>query len=137
MLFDLSNPYDLIEFTTKCGELAEAQAVVELTRKRTTRSLSQNAYLHLLINYFAAKKGYTADEVKVDIFKRICNPDIFTREDKHLRSSASLTTAEMSTAIERFRNYSASQADLYLPDPAEQHLIIHAQRLIEKNRNYL
>ena len=81
------------------------------------RTLSQNSYLHLLINYVAARIGVTADYCKTNYFKLAANREIFTPEEKrdpfsgntYLRmpSTASLSTEDMSLAIDRFRNWAA------------------------------
>lgn len=145
MLYNLSNPYDLDKFRERVKILTERKAAVHLTEKRPTRSLAQNAYLHLLLGYFASEFGYTLDEVKVRIFKEQVNAEIFRckktnkrgQEIAALRSSAEITTAELSTAIERFRNYSASEAGLYLPSAEDHQLLIFAQQQIDKNKEHL
>lgn len=145
MIYNLANEYDLEDFKAKCDELVKAGAYVEIKRRHLARSLSQNAYLHVLIGMFALEFGYTADEVKIDIFKRRCNADIFEVDKENrrgkkvrcLRSSASLSTAEMTTAIERFRNYSASVANYYLPEPNEHRALMFAQQQIEKHKRWL
>lgn len=118
---------------------------MEVKRKHRQRSLSQNAYLHVLLGYFASEFGSTIEEVKYDIFKRKCNPDIFKVERVNkrgqkvtsLRSSRDLDTAEMTTAIERFRNWSSAVAGLYLPSAGEEQALIYAQQQIEKYEQYL
>ena len=82
--------------------------------------------------------------MKCDLFKRKINPEIFIRERenkrgekvKYLRSSADLSTAEMTTAIERFRNYSASVAGLYIPSPNENQFLQYVEQEIEKYKEY-
>ncbi len=139
-LYRLSNPYDLQKFNDKCKLLREKQAVVELIEKKPQRSLNQNAYLHVLLGYFASEFGYSIEEVKVDIYKRTCNPDIFIckrtnkrgNEVEYLRSSSALDTREFSLSIERFRNYSSSVAGLYLPSANEGEALMYAQQQIEQ-----
>ena len=55
----------------------------------------------------------------------------------YLRSSAELTTAEMSLSIDRFRNWSASVAGIYLPSANEQQMLVYAQQEIERNREFI
>lgn len=143
-LYDLDNDFDLIKFEEQYHRLRERGGWVELKAKHPSRSLSQNKYLHLLLGYFASYFGCSLDEVKVDIFKRTCNADMFntTRKDNRgiervvLRSSASLTTDEMTTAITRFRNFSASEG-LYLPEPNEKGYIMYAEQQVEKYKEFL
>lgn len=145
MIFDLSNPYEHERFKSYVNKLYTQRAVVEVKKKPVGRTLSQNSYLHLLISYFACEIGYTADEAKLEFFKKKCNRDLFARtrvnklgqEVTYMRSSSELTTAEMTTAIERFRNYAASEACIYLPDANEQGFILHAQQEVERNKEFI
>jgi hypothetical protein len=58
-------------------------------------------------------------------------------EITYMRSSSELTTGEMTTAIERFRNYSVAQAGIYLPAPNENQFLIHIQQEIERNKEFI
>lgn len=146
MLYDLRNTVDNIEFQTKAREFSENRAdVVELCKKKMRRTLSQNKYLHVCLGLFASEFGQTLEEVKVDIFKRTVNYAIFTArrtnrrgEDvSYLRSSTDLTTEELTTAIERFRNYSAQIAGLYIPAPEEYDALLEAQKQIDSYKDFL
>ena len=142
MLYDLHNPYDSERFKAQTAKLLAAGAQVELRRCRPLRSLAQNRYLHLILGYWAQEFGYTLEEAKQDYFKRKCNADIFTTERtnrrgqkvKTLRSSADLTTAELTTAIERFRNWSATECGLYIPSANEEQALFYAMQQVENNR---
>lgn len=144
-LYNLSNPYDLQKFKEKANALAKEKAYVELKKKHTQRSLAQNSYLHLLLGFFASEFGYTLEEVKFDLFKKHCNPDIFIRKRKnkrgmevrYVRSSTELDKLEMTQAIERFRNYSSAQCGLYLPEPNEHEAIFFAQQQIEQYAEFM
>lgn len=146
MKYDLANVWQRQEFAEAARALLnEGTATVELTRKRANRTLSQNAYLHVLIDYFATQYGCGADEAKVDFFKRAANKPIFERETvgrggrkvKYLRSSTELDTEEMSTAIDRFRNWSAAVAGIYLPDASEGKFLDYAEREVELHKQYI
>lgn len=145
MIFDLSNEYQIPKYVEYVNKLLEQRAIVEVKKKQPNRSLSQNNYLHLIINYFAIETGYSLDEVKLDYFKKACNRDLFERkklnkqgnEINYLRSSSELTTDEMTTAIERFRNYSSAQAGIYLPAPNENQFLIHIHQEIEKQKEFI
>lgn len=145
MIYDLKNPYDIGKFKDRVVELINQRAVVDLTKKNPNRSLSQNAYLHLILGFFAVEYGCSLDEVKLDFFKRKCNKEIFERrvtnkqgkEITTLRSSADLDTMEMTTAIERFRNWSVSVAGIYLPSPNEDQFLIYVSQEIERNKAYI
>lgn len=58
-------------------------------------------------------------------------------EVEYLRSSRDLDTQEMTTAIERFRNYSSAECGLYLPAPHEGESLFFAQQQIEQFKEYL
>lgn len=147
MLYNLRNEYEVPTFKERVKRLLERGAVVELVEKKPQRSIKQNAYLHLLLGYYASEFGYSLEEVKFRFFKELCNKDIFLREREnprkpgekinYYRSSADLTTSEMTIAIERFRNYSSAIAGLYLPSPNEHEMQVYAQQQIDKNREFL
>ena len=115
-IFNLKNEYDIPKFKAYVNKLFQEHAVVEVRKKLPNRTLSQNSYLHLLLGYFGSEYGCSLDEAKIDFYKRTCNRDLFERktvnkkgkEVTYLRSSAELTTGEMTLSIDRFRNWSAS-----------------------------
>ena len=122
MLLDLNNPEQRKKADKYFKHLVEKGARIELTEKKTKRTLPQNSYLHAIISLFAIEYGYTRQEVKQTIFKKHVNPETFEYDfvdkitgeiEKEYKSSADIDTAEMTTAIQRFRNYS-SQNGLYL-----------------------
>lgn len=149
MTYDLTNEAQAAQFKARCNDLYAKKAIVNLTEKRPQRSLSQNAYMHLAIRYFAARKGYTAEEVKEWYFKQWVNPDIFQSEaviDKitrgprvRTRSSASLTSEEMTTAIDRFRNWASNlgEESVYIPAPDDYRAIAQAEREIEQCKEFI
>ena len=133
------------QFKLRSAKLAESGKIVELTEKKPVRTDSQNRYLHIALGYFACETGNTLEWVKQQYFKKLVNPDIFIREktDKYLgrikvlRNSADLDTAEMTTAIERWRNWASTEAGVYIPSPDEGNLIQLAQMEIDRARNYI
>lgn len=64
-------------------------------------------------------------------------PDRKGKEVTYLRSSAELTTGEMTLSIDRFRNWSASVAGIYLPSSSERDFLIHIQQAIENNKEFI
>lgn len=125
-IYNLSNPFHRETFNARTARLLDKNAVVELTERKPRRSLRQNAYLHVALAYFSSRSGYTISEVKEWFFKEECNAELFVREKvdnltgkkrKYLRSSTELDTAEMTMAIERFRNWAAQTADIYIASP--------------------
>ena len=144
-LFNLSNPLDKANFMLRAKKLAESEVIVELTEKKPRRSLPQNKYLHVILVYFGTQTGNTLEWVKQQYYKKLVNPDLFIREkeDKYLgkikvlRSSADLDTAEMSLSIERFRNWAAQKAGIYIPSADEAILIQQMEIEIERNKEFL
>lgn len=145
MTFDTKNPYERDELEERVRKLIAEGATVEVKRKAPRRSTAQNRYLHVLLGYFGAEHGMSADEVKVDIYKRTCNRDIFERkavnrrgkEVTFLRSTADLTTEETALSIERFRNWSSAVAGVYLPAPDEEAFLAFCEREAERNREFI
>ena len=73
------------------------------------------------------------------------NQDIFSKQRlskrgqmvTYWRSTADLDTKELTDAIERFRNYSAMVAGLYIPEPNEESALLEAQKQIALYEKYL
>lgn len=145
MIYDTSNPLDKVNFLFRANKLAESGKVIDLTEKKPRRSLPQNKYLHVILAYFGTQTGNTLEWVKQQYYKKLVNPDLFIREkeDKYLgrikvlRSSADLDTAEMSLSIERFRNWAAQEAGIYIPSADEAILIQQMEIEIERNKEFL
>ena len=117
----------------------------EIETEMPKRSLAQNRYLHLILGYFACEYGSSLRDVKLEFFKHECNQGIFYRErigkggepETYLRSTAELTPAEMTLAIERFRNYASIEAGIYLPSPDEEERIQYIKQEIKRNKEFI
>lgn len=119
-------------------ELTGKEAVVDITKVNPKRSGQANRYYHLLLGIFGLETGYTIEEVKTLHKRKIC-PEMFMYEkkgEKFLRSSADLDSAEMTKAIDRFKEYAAEQG-CPLPPADNQEELIRWQNLIEQNNHYL
>lgn len=144
MIYDLSNALHLESFKLRCNALAKKRVIVELTERKPRRTSQQNRYLYVIIGLLASELGETTEYVKEQYFKRLCNPEIFirTKEDQFrgsievVRSTSDLDTAEMSTAIDRFRNWAATEG-YYLPSPEDDAMLAMAEREIIRNNTYL
>ena len=145
MIYNLSSPLDKANFLLRTKKLAESGVIVDLTEKKPRRSLPQNKYLHVILAYFGAQTGNTLEWVKQQYYKKLVNPDLFIREkeDKYLgrikmlRSSADLDTSGFSLSIERFRNWAAQEAGIYIPSADEAILIQQMEIEIERNKEFL
>lgn len=145
MLYNLSNYVERDRFQRRVEALLKTSPIVELTEKKLQRTLPQNSYLHLILGWFALEHGLTIDYVKSNYFKKLCNNEIFVvvvddtylGQVEKLRSSRDLDSAEMTTAIERFRKWSAETAGFYLPSPNEKEWLLHIELEINHNKQYL
>lgn len=146
MKYNLKNPIDKQRFKERCNILYGKGDIVELKKVNLDRSLSQNAYLHLLIGWFAVEYGETMDYVKDEIFKKKVNKDIFKTEFVNRktgecrtgwRSTRVLDTKDMTLAIDRFRDYSSKEAGIYLPQPNEKEYLKQVQIEMDRARNYI
>lgn len=144
MIFNLKNEADRYKAKAYINRLLSLGKTVEIKEVRKTRSLSQNRYLHLILAWFAYQTGYTLEETKQYIFKKIVNPEIFYLENfngkfgevERWRSTRDLNTKEMTTAIDKFRDYSSLEAGIYLPEPNDL-LLIQNLEFELKNNNQL
>ena len=134
MIYDLKSAIDRSRAEKRFVQLMQQSTKIEL-KKKVKRSLNQNSYLHVIIGFFALETGYTRVEAK-QIYKE-CTPQVYEykKDDKKfIRSSADLSTSEMSITINRFRDYSSSEAGVYLPSADEKEFLKECEREIEKNK---
>lgn len=145
MIYDLNTEIDRERLTKRITSLFSARNIVEVKVYQPKRTNAQNRYLHAILGEFAMQTGNTLEETKTEYFKKHCNAELFvvTKTLKHigvkeaLRSSSELDTAEMTTAIERFRNWSASEAGIYLPSPDEEAYIAAIEAEMQRHRDWL
>lgn len=146
MKYDLSNPSDRERLQSHVAKAIEKhEGIVEFTTRKPQRTMSQNRYLHVILSYFASEYGESLEYVKQKFFKEVCNRDLFytLKDDKILgytdvvKSTADLTAEEMSLAIERFRDFSAMNAGIYIPSSDEHRLLELAEMEIERNKEYM
>lgn len=146
MIYNLKNKFQLQQFNAKCEHYRKNGRIVELKLRSEPKSYPQLKCLHVLLKYVASEVGYDEDYVKMNYFKAEANKEIFLREstDKVTgravvlsRSCASLSKEEMTTAIERFRNWASMTIGIYLPEPYETELLAEAERQIERDRDFL
>ena len=113
--------------------------------ERTSRSRSQNKYLHLLLGYLGIETGNDLEYVKEVFYKRTANKELFAREKdderlgrvEYLRSSADLSKEEFSLSIERLRDWSSKVAGIYLPSPDEDSFLESIELEISKQQRWM
>ena len=145
MLYNLSNEIDRSKARKRFTELIDKDIVIELKAKRK-RSNQQNRYLHLILNWYGFEYGCSADFVKREYFKRLVNPNLFVISTKvktgamidEIKSSKDLDSVQMTEAIDRFRNWSASDegGNIYIPTANENKFLDEIEVLISQN-NFL
>lgn len=146
MKYNLAKEIDKQKLNTVIERDKRLGKSVEYKTLSKKRSLSINAYLHVLINYYAVEYGETADYIKTEIYKKTVNPGIYvsiyqnnkqgyTRQK--IRSSADLSDKEMALSIDRFRNYAAKEAGMFLPPPDNKEFLDYCMNEIEKHKQYL
>lgn len=138
MRYNLANLLELAQADEYLKKLIKQNAIVEIKKVNPRRSLQQNKYLYLLLGIAGMEWGFSIDELKI-LWKRKISPSIFVYEknkNKFLRSTADLTTKELTDAIEQLRKFSAEQG-LYLPEPHEEERLRYYANEVEKQSNYL
>lgn len=143
MKYDLTSELDRQRFIARARKLLEKGGFVEL-RECTARTLSQNAYLHLLLGVVALDTGNDLQYVKTWYFKKIVNPDLFVvkKQDKLigevevLRSTATLTKEETSVAIDRFKRW-GNENGFYMPEPGDESLLRSIEIEMGRLQKYL
>jgi hypothetical protein len=145
MKYNLENNHEYEQAKIMLDKFHEKGNFIELKKILPKRTNLQNAYLHLILGWFAIEYGETIEFVKVEFFKKLCNPELFIIDRinpktgeirKDLRSSTDLDTRELTTAIERFGNWAAS-VEIYLPAPNEDKFLKHIECEIERYKEYI
>lgn len=137
MKFNLAVPHEAREASGYFKRLHENKNIVEVKKVSPKRSLSQNAYLHLLIGAFGNHFGYTLEEAKL-IYKEL-NAGLYGYEKKgrkFWRSSADLTKEEMAATIDTFMQKSA-EAGYPLPLATDTGWLREIENEIERAKFYL
>lgn len=145
MIYNPKNQLHRKQAIEKLAHFIKQGKRFELKAKHDRRSISQNSYLHLILTWFGIETGYTLEEVKQDIFKKLVNSNLFYEGEfegkikglkvERFRSTASLDTAEMTLAIDRFRDFSSKECGIYLPEPRELSLLQDLENEISKFNN--
>lgn len=138
MRYDLSKENEAREASEFLAGSIMRDKLVEIKVVRPTRSLRANAYYHLLLGICGSEWGYSLAEMKI-MHKRDISPNIFIyfKNDKPFtKSSADLTSKELSDSIEQLKKYAAEQS-LILPEPNDEDALRHWERQIQTNERYL
>lgn len=137
MKFNLANLSEFEKAFHYLTDLGGKECIVDIKKVSPNRSLSQNAYLHLLLGAFGEHFGYTVFESK-EIYKEL-NKDIYSytkKGRKFMRSSADLTKEDMAKTIDLFMLKSAEQG-YPLPLASDEGWLREIENKIEQSRRYL
>lgn len=136
MKLDLSKQSELNKAMSRFEALAEKGAKIELTEIRKARSLSQNAYLHVVLSLYGIHFGYTLAEAKTDL-KRNYGLVYEKNGKKYLTSTSGLDSKKLTEFIDYIRDVAGSNG-CYIPS-SEDYLLnkFEIDREIERNSKYL
>ena len=117
MILDLNIQPECDRAVVYFERLIKDGSKIELRKIPQKRTISQNSYVHKLFALAGSHFGYTGDEMKI-VVKRILGY-VYTKEGQEFYSHTSeMDTKELTTFIDRFRNWSASEG-CYLPSSDE------------------
>lgn len=121
--------------------LREKGSTIDMTEKKLKGTMPQNRYLHLILSDFALNFGMTKESAKLEIFKKLVNPEIFYicefegfANFSEFKSTAELTQDEKTTAINKFIKFSAEHGH-NLPDPENLAHLYEIENQIESIQN--
>jgi len=137
MIFNLADVHEIAKAREYLNQIARLGKRVEITRKAEQRSLPQNSYLHLLLQYYGTEVGYTLDEAKT-LYKRL-NANLYVYEkngQKFLKSSADLSVEDMAITVDKFIEYAESNG-IPMPRADNQDFLDLATNSVEAHKKYL
>ena len=136
MRYDLSDKFQREQFSVKVEYLKKEGKIVELTEKRKNRSLSQNAYLHVLFGIFGLEFGLTIDEAKQIIKEKFLSYKKPGINRVFVKETSKLSKDEMIAFIDNFKRFAAEYGVL-LPDSEDYYAVQLAMESIKSNEKYL
>ena len=146
MIYNLSVSHEKQQAITRFKNLLENGKKVELKVKHPKKSVSHNAYAHLLFSWFSLEYGDTMEYVKQEIFKKLVNKDLFKTEYTNeksgeiriaWRSFTELDSGEATIAIDKFRTWSSIEAGIYLPEPNDLAFLEEIEKQVSNQSKYL
>lgn len=155
MKYNLVSKYDRAKYLEDArrlverGEQAEREGKsafgAEQKQLKPPQSGRQLRFAFVCIGYFAAEYGISKYEAEWDYFKDKVNRDIFhkTKLNKkgesipYVRHMDELDMGELSLAITRWRNFCSFEYQIYIPDSTDYAFMLHAEKIIEENKEFL
>ena len=113
MKYDLSIKYQLQNFNEYANKLVNISATVELTRKFKKRTISQNAYLHVLFSIWGLHHGYLLNEAKQEV-KEAVGYSYIKKGKRYYKETHKMDSVELTIFIDKFRDWSNITNGYYL-----------------------
>lgn len=144
MIYDLNDPRDYLDACKVFETACDKKSKIDIRRHSRERTSPQNRFYHFMLRYFALQYGCTETEASEIYMKRQACPQIFEQEKKNrfgnviktYRSSADLSSSEMSSAIRNFMAWS-SIGGIEIPDPEDRESIRWCEKEIERNQSMI
>lgn len=140
--YKVSEARDYLAALDFINQAKEQSFDIELKKFYEKRTNRQNGYLHFCLAYFAHIYGCTELEAKEVFLKRLAAPQIFEveydadgKKITFYRSTASLDTAEMASAIRNFTAY-AEMNNIYIPLPDDEIGRRYCEQQMERSNGF-
>ncbi len=113
MLYDLEIEYQRQKFDEYIKFVKRIRCVVELTRKFKKRTISQNAYLHVLFSIWGLHHGYLLNEAKQEV-KEAIGYSYIKKGKRYYKQTSKMDSVELTIFIDKFRDWSNIVHNYYL-----------------------
>ena len=135
MIFDLNNELDKKTFKKRVEFLLEKGKIVELTEKRSKKTLSQIKYIYVITGVISMEYGLTIDETKQFIKNEFGIK--YTKKGKEFtKSFGAYSKEDISIFIDKvIRKF--SEIGLYIPSPEEHAMINQIELEMRKQKKFL
>ena len=120
MKYSLSIELDKNNALSRFKRLLELEVDIELKQIRKSRTVKQNAYMHVCIALFAIEFGNTLLEAKTDLKRECPFMRYEANEKQYLKQTSKMDSKELTNFIDWIRTYAGKQG-LYIPTADEYH----------------
>lgn len=101
--------------------------LIDIGKNRNTRSYLQNNYYWAILNIISKDTGHTPQELHAyfsSMYLKVFKLNkLINKEEQFTISTKKLNTKLFSEYIEKVRNFSISELDIYVPTPEEYKLM--------------
>ena len=131
MIYNLSNKTSAERAKIKLDQLIKKSKTIDIKEVSTKRTNSQNRYYWLIMSVYCLESGWTLSE-GAQIVKNALGFYYEKNGEMFAGSTTDLTEKEMSSYIDRFKAWSASQG-IMLPDSYTDEMCSY----VEANKKWL